>query len=440
MTAARPLVRYIRETLVVAAVTLVWAAVVIAFFVAEAYWWRRPPVTRGDLRSIESHLAGRLEDAAEDRRLGSAALALMHDGQIVAMRGFGVANADSGAPVNPERTLYQLASVSKAVSAWGVMTLVEEGKLDLDEPVVRHLTRWRFPGSEPYGGRVTARHLLSHTGGLLDGLGYGGFAPGETVPTLEESLLEPRDSRVGEPRPVRAAREPGTMFAYSGGGYTILQLLIEEVTGQSFAAYMKEAVLMPLGMKSATFEWNDLAAEGRSADLATAWDHDVRPASHRVHTAKASVALYATARDLGQFLLAFVRPDPVLTSATLDQMLTPQPATAEGWGLGHTLFVRSENGSVWGHDGGTTPAWGAMLRVNRETKNGMALLISGGRGAANQLGHDWVYWETGVITPQARRQYLYDRSRPAAAAILAGLLLVIFWRTRRRPRSPELHG
>ncbi len=122
------------------------------------------------------------------------------------------------------------------------MRLVEEGRLGLDEPVMRHLKRWRFPGSEAYRDKVTVRHLLSHTAGLDDGLGYGGFLSGEAIQTLEESLSLTKDSTAGQPRGVRVAREPGKYMSYSGGGYTILQLLIEEVTNRPFADFMKETV------------------------------------------------------------------------------------------------------------------------------------------------------------------------------------------------------
>jgi len=200
---------------------LLWSLVVIAVVFAEAFWFAPPAVARGDLAAFEDHLVRKLRDATVHHRLGSAALVLVQANRVVAEHGFGMANTSTQAPVKSDRTLYQLASVSKAVTAWGVMKLVEAGRLSLDEPVLRHLEPWRFPGSESYRGQVTVRHLLSHTAGLDDGLGYGGFLPGEAIQTLEESLSLTKDSTVGEPRAVRVAREPGKDMSYSGGGYTI---------------------------------------------------------------------------------------------------------------------------------------------------------------------------------------------------------------------------
>jgi CubicO group peptidase (beta-lactamase class C family) len=418
-------VRVLRGILVTTGLVLLWAAAVIAVVLAEAYWIGPRAVPRGDAAAIEEHLVRKLADAAEDGRLGCAAVVLVRGGEIAAEHGFGVANAETRSPVACDRTLFQVASVSKAVTAWGVMKLVEEGKVGLDDPVLRYLTRWRFPGSDARRDRVTVRHLLSHTAGLDDGLGYGGFLPGEAVQSLEDSLTSTADSTVSEPRGVAVTREPGQHMAYSGGGYTVLQLLVEEVTGRPFADYMNDAVLRPLGMTESGFDWEAIAAE----DLATSYDGDLRPQPRRRYAAQAAVSLYATPRDLARFARAFTRENPVLRRETIERMTIPQQGTSGTWGLGHTLFVENgAGGHVVGHDGGTLPAWGAMVRVNPATGNGMALTVSGGRGAVNRLVHDWVYWETGVVTPAARLQVMQDRTAAAAAAILLGAVAIVLRR------------
>jgi len=411
---------------------LLWALGVVSVVFAEALWFARPAIARGDLTTIENHLVRKLHDATVDRRLGNAALVLVQANRVVAERGFGVANASTQAPVNPDRTLYQLASVSKAVTAWGVMKLVEEGRLGLDEPIVRHLKRWRFPGSEAYRDKVTVRHLLSHTAGLDDGLGYGGFLPGEAIQTLEESLTLTKDTTVGEPRPVRVAREPGKDMSYSGGGYTILQLLIEEVTNRSFADYMKVAVLQPLGMTKASFDLAAIASEGRSQDLATSYDSELKVHPTRRHTATAAVSLYATPRDLAQFVQAYSRENPVLRQETLKEMMMPQPGTSGSWGLGQTLFAANDaGGHVVGHAGGSLPGWGATMRVNPATGNGIVLVVSGGRTPVSRLANDWVYWETGMVPFDARLDIVRKRIIPASVAIVAGAIALVWWKLFR---------
>ena len=423
--------------LVMIGLILLWTLAVIAVVFAEALWFAQPAVMRGELASIENHLVQKLSAATVNKRLGSASLVLVQGGRIAVKHGFGVADAETQSPVKTDQTLYQMASVSKAVTAWGVMRLVEEGKLGLDEPVMRYLKRWRFPGSDEHRDKVTVRHLLSHTAGLDGGLGFGGFLTGEKIQTLEEALASTKGSAAGGPRRgVTVAREPGTGMAYGNANYAILQLLIEEVTHQSFADYMKEAVLQPLGMTKASFDLDAIASEGREQDLAPNFDSGLEIQARRRYTATAAVALYATAEDMAQFARAFTGENPVLRRDTLKQMMLPQPGTAGTWGLGLTLFIENDAGGyVVGHDGGAYPAWGAMVRTNPATGNGFVLMVSGSQGAVNQLGHDWVYWETGKLTFEARRQSVYNRVAPASVAIILGAVVVVLWMLLKYLRS-----
>ena len=135
----------------------------------------------------------------------------------------------------------------------GIMKLVEDGKLDLDAPVSKYLTRWQLPPSEFNNEAVTVRRLLSHTAGLTDGLGYSGFETGTAVQSIEQSLTKASDSDEGSTGAVYVGIEPGSEFKYSGGSYTLLQLLVEEVSDHSFASFMKESIFEPLGMIHSTF-------------------------------------------------------------------------------------------------------------------------------------------------------------------------------------------
>jgi CubicO group peptidase (beta-lactamase class C family) len=195
---------------------------------------------------------------------------------------------------------------------------------------------------------------------------------------------------------------------------------------------MKEAVLQPLGMTRSSFDWEAIVAEGRAGDLATSFDRELNPHPPRRYTATAAVSLYATARDLAQFALAFNRENLVLRQETLKQMMMPQPGTSASWGLGHTLNVRNDaGGHVVGHDGGTYPAWGAVMRVNPATGNGIVMMVSGGQASVSRLGDDWVYWETGKVTFQSRLEIVYERAVPALVAIIVGALAIVLWKVLR---------
>lgn len=384
-----------------------WSLVVIAAVAAEAIWFAAPNVVRGDISSIQAHLDSHLSKVAADRTLGSASLALIRDGEIVFERGYGRAHLDGS--VDAERTLFQVGSVSKAVTAVGAMKLVQEGKIGLDDPVIRHLKRWRFEGSDDRRDRVTLRQLLSHTAGIADPPEYVGTLPDERPQTLEEYLSG-----------VRIASEPGTSFAYGNAATAIVQLLIEDVTGKQFDEYMRAEVLRPLGMTNSTFDL-DQAMD----NLAPAFDAGVQPQTPRRHAPAGAVALYTSGHDLGRFAQSLAGGNSLLTPETIGMMMQPMAATGGTWGLGLALFATNDaGGHVVGHDGGAQPAWGAMVRFNPATSNGMVAAISGGRGAANQMPHDWVYWETGKLTSEARRQAAYSRARPAAIALLAGAFLI----------------
>ncbi len=147
---------------------------------------------------------------------------------------------------------------------------------------------------------MPVRRLLSHTAGLTDGLGYAGFAPGTPVQTLEASLRQPYSSSPEEDHTVEVGIEPGTQFEYSGGGYTILQLLIEEVTGEVFEAYMQREVFDPLRMSHTTYNIDP----ARHRNLAESYQLDGTPSVRQRWTNTGASSIYTSASDMVRFLLA----------------------------------------------------------------------------------------------------------------------------------------
>lgn len=410
---------------------ILWIATIVGFFIAEEIL-TKPPVERGDVASMEKYAVEKLSKALAQERLGSAAMAIVQRGTIVAEHGFGIANSETNAAVKIDQTLYLLSSLSKAVTAWGIMKLVQEEKIGLDEPILPHLKRWRFPGSEAYRDRVTVRQLLSHTAGFQDGYGHSGFLPGEKVQTIEESLMLPKDANSGRPHAAVIVTEPGTVMSYSSAGYAVLQLLIEEVSGKSFDAYMQETVLTPLGMRESTYSLDSIMARDRQENLATNYDLNLKSYPQRNYANKAGVSLRSTAHDLAQLVMAYYHPNPVLTKESLKTFGTPQPGTSFMWGLGHTLYGKNGSGGyVLGHGGGAFPASGAEMRVNPATGNGIVILASGTQGLITELGDIWTYWETGKKSFDIRK-VIQKRMTHAIVAVIVGLSAVVFWRNRKR--------
>lgn len=358
---------------------------------------------------------------AREARVGNVVIALLNDGEI-----FADYSRSIGDPVGTS-TVFQMASVSKWVTAWGVMALVEQGAIDLDVPVSRYLTRWTLPESRFDNDDVTVRRLLSHTAGLTDGLGYMGFEPGQPVQDLPESLAHAADAMDGASGTVRVGARPGARWKYSGGGYSILQLMVEDVTGQPFASYMQRTVLDPLGMAHSTFSWDDRGG----AELATFYDNDLEPALHYRFTALAAASLYSSANDGVRFLQAHLPGtdgEPpgrgVLRPETIAAMRTPEASVLarDIWGLGPMLYVDDNaGGHVIGHDGNNHPALNLSWRLNPATGNGIVVMSSGDGSLASVLAGEWVFWETGNVGFFT----LVSDAQQMLATIVAGWIVIV---------------
>ena len=368
---------------------VLWAGLV--FMGTLNGWGRRPLAPAGDASAF-------LESARKEigtKHRGKAAFRLIENGKLHDEY-FAGDSVDSETP-------FQVASLSKWISAWGVMTLVEAGKLDLDAPVATYLTRWTLPESEFDNSKVTVRRLLSHMAGLTDGLGYAGFAPGAEVQSLEQSLTRAADASPGTDGRVRVGFAPGTKWRYSGGGYTLLQLVIEETSGEAFESYMQRAVFQPLGMNRSTF----VGDPDKLSNLAPLYDAEGKEATHHRFTALAAACLYTTASDMTRFIQAHLTGpsgEPagrgVLKPDTLKLMRQPHAAQmgADIWGLGTMLYVPNGAGDfIIGHDGKRQPAINTAVRLNPSTGDGIVVLQSGNQLLATTVAGEWVFWQTGTI-------------------------------------------
>ena len=191
--------------------TVIWA--VLALTAALYGWWIEEVADRESYEQFFDWAQKEIDTKIS----GTSALILIEDGLIV--RRFYKGGVDKD-------TLFPTASFSKWITALAVMSLVEKDLVDLDSPVSSYLTRWQLPSSEFDNKGVTVRRLLSHTAGLTDGLGFGDYHSGEVLPSTVAELSNPRASNK-EDVTIMVGREPGSEFLYSGGGYLILQLLVE---------------------------------------------------------------------------------------------------------------------------------------------------------------------------------------------------------------------
>jgi CubicO group peptidase (beta-lactamase class C family) len=294
--------------------------------------------------------AGALSVPAVDELLGQykvpgASLAIIHEGALVATYCYGAAQGER--PVRTT-TRFQAASISKTINALAILRLAAVGRLHLDDPVNKHLATWKLPDNVfTEKQAVTVRMLLSHSGGTTVTV-FDGYLPGRSLPTVAKILdgVAPAGND-----PVRVAWPPGQAFRYSGGGITVLQQLVADVTGVSYPAAIARLVLGPLGMTHSNYvQQPDALAR---AQLALGHREDGAPdsAGFRVHPELAAAGLWTTPDDLARALLATIRAWHGSAGAFLPQtlartMLTPLVQDA---GLG--VFL---DGGLFTHVGANT--------------------------------------------------------------------------------------
>lgn len=380
------MIRVIGLTIATLTIVVTWNASVF-FVISEG--WLKSPIVKSD--SSQAFIAA-AEKTVTREHSGNYSMILL-DGGKVTERYF----MSTDIPVDGS-SVYQVASLGKWIAAWGVMVLVEEEAIDLDAPVSEYIIRWQLPGSEFDSSGVTVRRLLSHTAGLSDGLGYDGFERADQIQSLEGSLTRALDASPGNAGVVELGVKPGSEWKYSGGGYTILQLLIEDVSGQSFAQFMSDRVFEPLGMERSTFNHEKAIALG----LAQNFDLNGHAGPFRWYTALAATSLFTSADDLARFITVQARPDAqkVLSEESLALIRTPHASQmgADIWGLGAMLYApNNKGGYIIGHDGSNGPAINTVARFDPATGDGIVILSTGSEMLATELAGEWVFWKTSNI-------------------------------------------
>ena len=241
-----------------------------------------------EIKQFVTELDQKLPQLLNDFSVPGTAIAIIENGKVILQKGYGYSNVDKETKVTTT-TGFNIGSISKTIAAWGVMKLVQDGKIDLDAPAEKYLTRWHLPKSDFDSNAVTIRRLLSHTAGLSLH-GYPGWSPKDKLPTIEESL----DGKNNGPGRVEIIMEPGTKWKYSGGGFSILQLIIEEVTGQKFEDYMQAEILNQLGMMHSSYTIDDTILKASSLEH----NNFGEVIEFELFTAQAAAGLHTTIEDL----------------------------------------------------------------------------------------------------------------------------------------------
>jgi len=302
-------------------------------------------------------------------------IAVIDDYKIVWARGYGTIGAGSNTPVGT-RTLFQAGSISKPVAATGMLALVQEGKLSLDEDVNVKLKTWKVPENEfTKEQKVTLRRLASHTAGLTVH-GFPGYDVDEPLPTLVQIF---NGAKPANTAPIRVDILPGTQGRYSGGGITIEQQLMIDVTGKSFPELMRETVLDKIGMTDSSYEQPLPPARAAVAAIGTYADGKPVHGRWHIYPEMAAAGLWTTPTDLAKFAIEIAnsrhgKANRVLSQKTIEEMLTPVKEEA---GLG--FFLDKNNTGQFGHNG-ADEGFQALLSMNSEIGKGVAIMANSDNG------------------------------------------------------------
>lgn len=302
-------------------------------------------------------------------------VAIIEGCNVVETRGFGVVR-EKGLQVRSD-TLFQAASITKPVTAFGSLRLVDQGKLSLDGDVRPALKTWTFPGSPLLNGHpVTLRRLLSHSAGLNVG-GFAGFRVGSPLPSITQILdgLAPATNA-----PIRVHAVPGTQWKYSGGGFVIAQLLMTETARRPFPELMRDLVLTPVGMNDSNYQQPLSPMLAKRAAAGHLISGEIVPGGWHVYPELGAASLWTTPRDIARFLIAVMRaergePHALLSRATAKEMLTAQIAQR---GLG--VIVENKGKARSFSHGGTNEGFQALMVGHPETCQGAVVMANSDNG------------------------------------------------------------
>jgi len=334
---------------------------------------KRRAAPRYDFSAVESRIAKELAS----RSIPSVTVSVAKRGRIVYERAFGYADIEHGIRATTG-TVYRLASISKPLTATGVMVLQQRALVDLDAPAERYMGPLRFVGAGGQGSAVTVRHLLSHTSGLAPYFQYAFDGHQREADSFRDAF-----SKYGV-----IVHPPGTLMEYSNTGFALLGEIIARQSGKPFPTFMADEVFAPLGMTHSFFE----RAPSQSLHVAVGYDATLHPLPALFNNTSGAGGAYSTAHDLMLFAMFHLRPRSarraILTEANTRLMRSNAvPAAlsplyhATRYGLG--WYFRDDEGglkTVW-HEGGMPGASSYVKMVPTEEVAAIALTNVGDRNA-----------------------------------------------------------
>lgn len=331
-----------------------------------------------EIAMLEPFIDGLMKSEMDHGKIPGGVISIVKDGKLLFAKGYGFSDIERGAPVDPEKHLFRIASTTKLFTWTAVMQLVEQGRLDLDADINTYLRTFKIPAT--YKQPITLRHLMTHTAGFEEGgVGYGITTDLKGAPSIAQKLAAHIPARVSP---------PGTMPSYSNYGAALAGLIVEQVSGIPYEDYVEQRIFAPLGMRYATvhepvpaalapFKVVGYAREGGGFVRKPAtYEGGFRPAG------SGSVS----AIDMTHFMIAALQGGQyegksILTPTSMQRMQSPSftlDPRLPPIGLGY--YGQNIGGErAWAH-GGSDPLFNTEMYLFPARQLGVFISFSGGQG------------------------------------------------------------
>jgi CubicO group peptidase (beta-lactamase class C family) len=331
-------------------------------------------VTRGDYTPAKEYLSWLIRQEMEKQQVTGLSIALVDDQKVIWAEGFGFADKAKGVPATPE-TIYRAGSISKLFTTAAAMQLVDDGLLDIDQPLQRYLPEFtvnsRFPAAAP----ITPRTIMTHHSGLPGDLLKGMWTTSPV--SLAEEMQQLRDEYLAAP--------PDYVFAYSNVGMSLLGRALEKIVDRDFDAQLSIALFMPLRMSSSSFS----PKIDRSPLASRAYRQNEEAVETPLRDVPAG-GLNTTVLDLSRFIAmvfadGWYKERQIIKKETLAEMLRPQNSRVPldlsfrvglGWMLGAMGGIDIKNAGTVAHHSGATLQHRSQLIILPEQKLGVVVLAN----------------------------------------------------------------
>jgi CubicO group peptidase (beta-lactamase class C family) len=378
-----------------------------------------------------------VEKSMQDHGVPGVSIAIIDDFEVVYARGYGF--AEPGRPVETD-TLFQAASLSKPVSAVVAAAAAEEGLVDLDADVAGMLTSWRLPPM-PYEGPITLRMLFAHRAGI-NVHGFPGYRLDEPLPELPRILDGIRDKN----EPIRVVAEPGAQASYSGGGYVMAQLAIEDHTGLTWEEMADSLVFEPLGLELSTYRILDAADRSRVAVGYRAGGTEVAGGGWHAYPETAPASLWTTPTEYAAFVVDVMRSYTEGTGVVLDRA-TARQLLDRDFAVGFGISGEGIMGAIAiGHDG-ANEGYRCEFAAVPDLGDGVIVMTNSDAGGTDSVQlSDGVLPLTSSVIDAVAQELAWPRTSwwmpilAVAGVGLAALVTLLAWlviRRKRRTRSPR---